>query len=126
MRMHLLWLTISGGIGTLLRYFVSGNVGKCLLTVPVRGTLVVNLLGCFLFGLCYALFEKNYVLCDYRIIVLTGFLGGFTTMSAFAGEVWLLLERACYWQATGYVLATNVGAIAAVWLGFFCISTLAK
>ncbi len=126
MRMLWVWLMIAGGIGSLLRYLVSGSFEKCLLAVPVRGTFVVNVVGCLVFGAVYALFEKQYIPAEYRVVLVTGFLGGFTTMSAFAGEAWLLFERAYYLQGFLYMIATNVFSVAAVWLGFVCVSVFAK
>lgn len=57
------------------------------------GTFVVNVTGCFLFGLAWALFENRFVLAGTaRIMVLTGFMGAFTTFSTFAFETSMLLR----------------------------------
>lgn len=88
------FLLVGGGgfLGSVARYYVSGwatqitHAGR----FPV-GTLVVNVTGCFLIGLLAGLAEHAHLLSPpTRLFLLTGFLGGYTTYSAFAYETYFL------------------------------------
>lgn len=115
-----LWIVLSGGVGSLLRHVLSTTMGSA------KGTLIVNALGCLLFGFLYALFEKQCIAADFRVVVLTGFLGGFTTMSAFAGTVMLLFGQQRLCDGILYFIATNVSALCAVWIGFISAYAIFK
>jgi CrcB protein len=115
-----LWIIVSGGIGSLLRYLLSTYLAQQWLGLSIVGTGAVNVIGCLLFGFLYTLFDHFYVSGNLRAIVLSGFLGGFTTMSAFAGEVVMLFSQNQPLDGVMYIIITNVGVVLAVWLG--CIS----
>ena len=72
-----------GGIGCLTRWGLGALLNPIFPTIPL-GTVAVNLLGCFFFGLVYALAEQNALSKEWRVILLAGFMGGFTTFSTFA------------------------------------------
>lgn len=116
--MKLLWLAVSGAMGTLLRYGLSSLVQRYAgLTFP-WGTMAVNLLGCFLFGLLWSVFENRMeVSMELRAVVLVGFLGGFTTFSSFAFEAAGLLRDGAWWRATAHIAGQNIVGIALVYLG---------
>ena len=88
----LLWLGIAGGLGALARYGLSTVVQRTSGAVFPWGTLVVNVLGAFVFGLIWSLVENRLVMgVEMRVILLTGFLGGFTTFSSFMFETAALM-----------------------------------
>ncbi|MCW5862593.1 MAG: CrcB family protein [Anaerolineae bacterium] len=82
-----LLIGLAGALGALARYSLGGLVQRYSgFTFPV-GTLVVNLLGTFLFGFIWALVEQRLVVSvETRVIILSGFLGAFTTFSSFMFE----------------------------------------
>jgi CrcB protein len=84
--MHFLAVFIGGGFGSMTRYFVSRQMlilfGS---TFPV-GTLVVNVLGSFLIGVIATLIANKPQHDLFQFLLITGFLGGFTTFSAFSLE----------------------------------------
>lgn len=82
------------------------------------GTLCVNLLGGLLMGMAVAYFSAMGPQDTSRLFVMTGFLGGFTTFSAFSAESLLLLHRGQYWLASVHALSHVVGALAMVAFGF--------
>jgi CrcB protein len=90
-------LLIGGGgfLGSVARYYVTGWTGQ--LTHASRfplGTLVVNAVGCLLMGFLAGLAEHAHLFsASTRLFLLTGFLGGFTTYSAFAFETWFLARE---------------------------------
>lgn len=87
------------------------------------GTLFVNAVGGLLIGMLLAWFERspNELL---RLLLITGFLGGLTTFSAFSAESLLLLQRGQFGLATGHTLAHVFGALACASLGFMAIDRL--
>lgn len=87
-------LLVGGGgfLGSVARYYLSGwaTQGSHASRFPL-GTLVVNVLGCLLIGLLAGLAEHAHLLsAPIRLFLLTGFIGGFTTYSAFAYETYFL------------------------------------
>jgi CrcB protein len=108
-------LGLAGALGTLARYG-AGVVAVALLgTSYPYGTFFVNVSGSFLFGLLAGL---PLIPTEWRIILLTGFLGGFTTFSAFAFENQQLLEQHRYIAFAVNVAGQNILGIVAVIAGF--------
>ncbi|HEX2543200.1 MAG TPA: fluoride efflux transporter CrcB [Caldimonas sp.] len=81
------------------------------------GTLLVNCVGGLLVGAALAWFERSPDEL-LRLLVVTGFLGGFTTFSAFSVEALLLLQRGQLLLALGHAFAHVAGALACAALGF--------
>ncbi|MEZ0574426.1 fluoride efflux transporter CrcB [Halodesulfovibrio aestuarii] len=88
-------LFCAGGLGSLSRYLLSGVFQRAInISFPI-GTYLVNIFGCFLFGLIWAYAQDRLSLSpDFRVIVLTGFMGAFTTFSTFIFESAALLDSA--------------------------------
>ena len=100
-----IYLFVGGGVGTLARYFVAGFFAHLAGAKFPVGTFVVNLLGCFLAGFFMALAEERFAFSyNMRILIFTGFLGGFTTFSAFMIETAYLIRIGQTWMALGNVL----------------------
>ena len=118
MWMKLLLIALAGGIGTLCRYGLGGLVqeGKMF----PWGTVSVNLLGCLAFGLIFSALERRSLLGgDVQIIILLGFMGGFTTFSTYMYELAEQLRDAQWLAASGYFALHNLGGWAAMILGLF-------
>ena len=82
------------------------------------GTLTVNGIGCFMFGMIWSITEHRLAISsEFRIIALVGFLGAFTTFSSFAFETAQLLRDSQWWLATGNILAQNLVGIIFLFLG---------
>ncbi len=116
--MKLLLLFAAGGLGTLLRYGISSLVQRHAgLSFP-WGTFAVNMIGCFLFGVLWSVFENRMDISrEIRAVVLVGFLGGFTTFSSFAFESVGLLREGALLPALGHLVGQNVVGLLLVWLG---------
>jgi len=89
------------GFGALLRWGLGAWLNPVFPTVPL-GTLAANLVGGLLVGLSSALFSHHGGLApEWRLLVITGFLGGLTTFSTFSAEVVTLIGRQEYGWAAG-------------------------
>ena len=107
---------VAGAVGTLARYGVN-QLSAQLFGGHPWGTVIVNLLGCLLFGFLFVFFEAEKLPIQYRVIILTGVLGGFTTFSAYAFEIADFLEKGRYLAAMGHFCLQNVVGILAVFAG---------
>lgn len=116
---NMLLIAAAGACGVLARYGLAGLAHRAFRgTFPV-GTLTVNLLGCLLIGLLmHAVIDRQTVGPTARLALGIGFLGGFTTFSAFGFETFELLRGGSYRLALANVAANVIGGVLAVWLGF--------
>lgn len=114
------WIAAAGALGCALRH----GVVTAVLRLTGRsqwGTFAVNLLGCFLIGLVVAqLTARGLAESRWRPVLTTGFLGGFTTYSAFALESVQLVERERWTGAAVYLVATWILAPVCCWIGLWC------
>ncbi len=116
---QLLLIAFAGGIGAVARYSTSGLAHRWFGSSFPWGTLTVNLIGCFLFGLVWSLCEDRLLLSSQtRLIVLTGFMGAFTTFSTFAFETSALLRDGQWAWAGINMAALNFFGLACVLIGF--------
>ena len=122
--MQLVLIGLGGCIGTILRYLLSGWAQSGSGAFP-RGTLVVNLLGCFSIGLLAELSEaRGFLGPETRGFVFVGILGGFTTFSAFANETVNAMRDAAFFVAATNVLVSVGLGLAAVWAGRLLAHTI--
>lgn len=113
----------AGFIGTLTRYWMSGVVAKRYGETFPLGTLIVNLVGCFLVGLLFYLLQERFLVNQtVRTVVLIGFLGGFTTFSSFGLQTFTLLQDGEFGLALLNLSIANIFGLFLVWAGY----TLAK
>lgn len=114
----LILIALAGACGTLCRYWVSGAAYDLLGRDFPWGTWVVNILGCFLFGLIAILAEeRGLVSAQTRLLILTGFMGAFTTFSTFIFESGGLLNDGQWLKLTLNVGGQNLVGFAALYLG---------
>ena len=117
--LKLLFIFIGSGAGGVLRYAVSGWAQRQTHGVFPIGTLVVNVLGCLLIGVLTAALSGRVLMREeYRLALLIGLLGGYTTFSTFGMETFGLLNDGETWRALLNVAASVVLGLAAVWAGY--------
>lgn len=110
-------IALGGLLGTLVRYALSTWVDTRVQSSISYGTIAVNLAGCFVAGFLFPLLEKATVSPELRLAVFTGFLGGFTTFSAYGLQTVLLAGSGSLSMATANVLISNIAGLLMVWLG---------
>ncbi|HEX4130500.1 MAG TPA: fluoride efflux transporter CrcB [Pirellulales bacterium] len=125
---HVLLVALGGSVGALARYFGGGWVLHR--TVDWRfpaSTFAVNLAGCVVAGLLTGMIEKRgWFSADARLFLFTGFLGGFTTFSAFGIDTISLLRRGNTVVALAYVLSSVIAGLAGLWLALKAIEWLCR
>lgn len=118
--MHWFWVALGGGLGAMARYACS--LWLAPLSAPSKfpwPTFAVNISGCLLAGLLFAVASKHALLSpNLRLFLFTGVLGGFTTFSAFGLETVHLLKRGDVLMACVYVTASVLGGLAAIALAY--------
>ena len=106
-------------IGGAMRYWLSTLMKSVCGQGFPWGTLMVNLLGCFLFGMLFAVFGKSNATDNTLYLLLTtGICGGFTTFSTFANESVQMLQQGNTWGFVGYVATSVVAGLALIALGY--------
>ncbi len=112
-------IAVGGAVGSLLRYAVQGWFQHLVNGSFPVGTFAVNVIGCMLVGVLTALFTGPVLIREeYRIGLIIGVLGGFTTFSAFGLETFTLVNAGQFWFAVLNVgLSCGLGFIA-VWIGY--------
>jgi len=107
-----------GGIG---RYLASQLIQERFYSSFPYGTMSVNIIGCFLIGLLFGFAEKASVPQEWRLFLVTGMLGGFTTFSAFSQETFSLLRDGQLAQAFAYAAISVIIGLVATFVGFSLI-----
>ena len=124
---NILLVFTGGGIGAVCRYLTTTHIGARFGTVFPWGTLAVNTIGSFLMGLIMGvlllLTERAEISLaePARLLLTVGFLGGFTTFSAFSLEMWQLLQAGKPINALAMALAHVVLSLVAVMLGWVLV-----
>src|SRR3989338_8526194 len=113
--MQIVLLAVFGVLGTLLRYGLQGWVQNQTGAMFPTGTLAVNLLGCLLIGgLNRLALDHLWFPPEWRIALTIGFLGAFTTFSAFGYETFRMIEDGEWARASLYVGISVIGGLIAV------------
>ena len=121
----LLAVAIGGAIGAIARFQLSQSFIKSFSGDFIYNILVANIVGCFLMGVCYEFMNlKMNVGVEWRAFFMVGVLGAFTTFSSFALDVFILLERGSYLNASMYILSSVVFSIVGLFVGIYIMRTI--
>jgi CrcB protein len=113
---QLILVGLGGGAGSIMRFLVS-KITFAQSSFP-WATFVVNITGCFLIGLLIGLSVKYQFLdANMRLLLVTGFCGGFTTFSTFSAENVYLYQTGNYFSLASYALLSVIVGFAAVFCG---------
>jgi len=114
-----------GAIGALSRYWLMAWVATQGAARFPWGTLLVNVLGSCVIGVCYVLISEKLVLTEqWRALLVVGYLGAFTTFSTFSLDALLLIQDGRLLSALNYVGASVVLCLAGAWLGMSVMRAL--
>ena len=115
---QILLVALGSAIGGVARFLASkGIYAAAPMQFPLP-TLLVNITGCFLIGLVYAVSSRAGFMSEgTRLLLTTGLCGGFTTFSAFAYENIVLMRNGSYSMVLAYITASVVLGILATFLG---------
>ena len=108
---------LGGAAGSIARFLISYFMAKRFTSGFPWATFSVNIFGALLIGIFIGLFAKPPEQTHLKLLLITGFCGGFTTFSTFSLENISLLQQGQYGMAALYVLASLVFGVLAVWLG---------
>lgn len=123
MAIKILLVGLGGGLGSILRFLTSSYFNRWYFQGFPIGTFLVNIIGCLLIGILIGLTGK-VITEDMRLLLITGFCGGYTTFSAFSAENLLLFQNGQYLTLVSYILLSVIIGFFAVWLGNVAMNTL--
>lgn len=116
---------IGGFIGSVSRYYSQQVISKIFSSALPYGTLIVNIVGCFLIGIIYGLSERGNLLTpEWRLFLATGICGGFTTFSTFSYESIRLIQDGEFFILSLYVAISIIIGFAATYLGMLIIKSI--
>ena len=118
-------IAIGAVLGAWLRYVLTHFLNAAAPSLPL-GTLLANLIGSFLVGVAVEFFFLRHATLppEWRLFVITGFLGGLTTFSTFSAESVELMQRGAYGWALAHTSAHLFGSLTLTVLGMFCVRAL--
>jgi CrcB protein len=110
-------ISLGAAAGALLRWELGTRLNSLFPSIP-PGTLAANLVGGYLIGIAIAYFAQHPGLApEWRLLIITGFLGGLTTFSTFSAEVVTLLQQQRIVMACGAIALHVAGSLAMTLLG---------
>jgi CrcB protein len=114
-----------GGLGAMLRHLINVNCARCLGLAFPWGTFIINITGSTVMGLIagYLAF-KGAASQPWRLFIMTGVLGGYTTFSAFSLDTVLLYERGELGLAAAYAIGSVALSIAGLFAGLALVRHL--
>lgn len=115
---HILLVAIGGATGSVARYLTGLAMTRLLGPAFPWGTITVNIVGSFAIGILTELVARKLAApMEMRLLLVVGFLGGFTTFSSFSLDTLALVERGAVLTAFGYVGASVILSLAAAFGG---------
>lgn len=122
----ILAISVGAAMGAVMRWLLGLSLNALFPIIPL-GTLVVNLIGGYLIGVALAVFADHPTLAPkWRLLVITGFLGGLTTFSTFSAEVTTLIQQQRLFWATAAIAAHVIGSLVMTLFGLASVAILKR
>jgi len=122
----ILVISLGASIGAVTRWLLGTSLNAIFPSIP-PGTLAANLIGGYLIGVALAVFANNPGIApEWRLLVITGFLGGMTTFSTFSAEVATLIQQGRLVWATTAIGVHVVGSLGMTLLGLTTVTLLKR
>ena len=118
-----MWVGFGGFLGAIMRYWITYGTIKLLGFKFPYGTLLVNVIGCYLIGYLATLAEQRIFLTPAlrQQFLFIGILGGFTTFSSFSYEALELFKERSFMLGALYITGNYVFCLLFVWLGYITV-----
>lgn len=125
--MEYLWVGLGGFCGANLRYALTRWIAARADTVFPLATFAINLTGSFAIGVALTLLSERFVVDPaWRLLLVVGFLGGYTTFSSYTFEGLALLRAGDWPTALGYMIASNGPGVGAAYAGMVAARALGR
>ena len=121
----LFYIGLGSCTGGISRYLLSKYVQNMTSSGFPLGTFIVNILGCFIIGLLYGLFDRgNLMNTNLKLFLTVGFCGGFTTFSTFMGDNFQLIKAGNFFYCSLYMAASIFCGYLLLFLGYSLIKLI--
>ena len=114
--MYLLAVITGGGCGALVRFMIANYFNNT--SFPL-GTLIANAIAALLAGICYVLIVEHYKLPIAKNLLIIGFLGALSTLSALSLETFIMFENGKLLLAAAYLALSNIIAIVSTFISIY-------
>lgn len=114
-----LYVFIGGGLGSCLRYGISILLGRISFNFPLA-TITANAIACIAFGFLAGFLTKEQFSDNYKLLLLTGVCGGFSTFSAFTDDTYQLIQEGQLLYAFGNIVLSIVICLGCLLIGYKC------
>lgn len=112
-------VAFGGSIGAVLRYLVYVFYDKTANTSFPWATFTVNIIGSFVIGFLWGIFDRYYLSPGLRLFIFVGLLGSFTTFSTFAFDIFSMSKEGNIRMILFYLFATNIIGISLAFCGYY-------
>ncbi len=120
--MNLLWVFVGGGLGSICRYAVARGLDSSGFLFPMA-TFLTNGISCVILGILLGLSLRDGFEHHHRLLLITGFCGGFSTFSTFSAETLQLFQSGHHLHALANIFLSLIVCLVCIYLGLKIIQS---